>query len=470
MSRAKPEHTLQVDKLNDKQVQALQPGKRIVLSGGRGYGSLVVRRTPTSTLFYFRGGSDGRMVPMGKYPEVTCADAFEKFNRLKVQHHDSLAGRAAPVGAAEAAAKVEAKTAAEAEQHTLADMCALYVRLKRADAGKSVATFVDYQATLDRAAERDPGLFKSSARTVQPEAIATHLHQLVEAGKHHEARKLRAILAAAYGMASRAKVNAEARPFAPFAVASNPARETDPPRLPQRIGVDGRPLPAGKRDKHKLADKELRAYLAATAEMPDSVRRFAVAHLLLGGQRQFQLMRARVDDVDLKAKTIALFSTKGKGSALRQHDLPLSHAAMGVIKEAIEAARKAGHAYLFLPLATATREDLFKAERAFNDAFTGYVDRAAIRLKKGGEATRTFSPSHLRSTAVSRLQEKGVADTITDRLSGHGPAGVMRYYDQSDLRAQFRKALAVWETILGVQKAGQKSVAPTSEKRGPSRR
>jgi integrase len=162
---------------------------------------------------------------------------------------------------------------------------------------------------------------------------------------------------------------------------------------------------------------------------------------LLGGQRCEQLLRVRVEDVDLDSGTILLLDPKGKRSVAREHQLPLSAWAMAEVRWLIQRAHDVGSRFLF-PSA--------------NPAITlspASVSRLAMQIRKKmistGTASSQFQFSDLRRTAETRLAALGISKDVRAQLQSHGLGGVQsRHYDQYEYMHEKRAALQTWEAFL----------------------
>jgi integrase len=197
--------------------------------------------------------------------------------------------------------------------------------------------------------------------------------------------------------------------------------------------------------KRALSVPELRAVWRLVNEqcaVNDTVHHRALKlAVLLGGQRCVQLLRARVDDVDLEGATILLLDPKGRRIHAREHRLPLLESALAEVQWLLQHARDAGSALLFpsaKPTVSVSPASVSKLVRDLRK-----------KMMTDGTATAQFQFSDLRRKTETRLAALGVSKDLRAQLQSHGLGGVQaRHYDQYEYMNEKRAALRTWEAFL----------------------
>jgi integrase len=213
-----------------------------------------------------------------------------------------------------------------------------------------------------------------------------------------------------------------------------------------------------------LSEPELREYLKALTDAADSpVRDALLLGLLLGGQRIAQLVRATAADADVTAKTLRLFDPKGKRKQPRPHILPLSDAALVVVKRCIARAElqraraevagaDVGTRPLFL---FSSFGDAPVRPETVTNAATEIA--AALRAKPKAErvVTDPFQLRDIRRTCETRLAALGVSRDVRGQIQSHGLGGIQaKHYDRHDYMAEKTAALAGWVAYLNRKSGG----------------
>lgn len=368
---------------------------------------------------------------------------------------DPRAERAERLAAAEAK-RTEREAAAEAEQRRIA-------AAEAAQRYSLQALFDAYVAHLrkqGKSAAYDAGnlfhnhvatacaeLAQKPANAIKPREIVAPLRTLTGAGKGRTAAKLRSYLRAAYAIAARAATDPDApAAFLAFNVETNPVQDTG---ALSKYNV--------ARDR-ALSEPELRAFWQAVKAAPTDAAHDALRLLLLlGGQRPAQLVRAVVGDVDESAGTITLRDPKGKRPQPRIHAVPLTDAALVVVKRCIARAnaqreKRGDHGPRWLlsshggaPLRPET------VTQACNDIAAGLL---AIPQSER-VVQEPFQLRDIRRTCETRLAALGISKDVRAQLQSHGLGGVQaRHYDRHDYAAEKRAALVAWGAHIETQPAG----------------
>lgn len=171
-------------------------------------------------------------------------------------------------------------------------------------------------------------------------------------------------------------------------------------------GVEWRlPEPEAGSAARVLSREEVERIRAASA--PWFGRFVAVAAAI--GCRAGELATAQVEDVDLGHRRITFRAeeTKGRRGRRRPREVHLPAEALGVVREAVEAARSVGSPYLF----PAPRD----TGRPIGTDGVSQAWRRAIR-----QACLPHARLHdLRHSFITRLVRRGVSPTIIRRIVGH---------------------------------------------------
>jgi integrase len=330
----------------------------------------------------------------------------------------------------------EAKAVADAE-YTLRNLMSVYVAHLRKQ-GKSSAGAVE-NCVLNHVTIAKPEIANKPAEAVTWRDIVALLRPLTEAGKGRQAGKLRAYLRAAFALAARAEVDANApAAFLPFKVEGNPVVAT------------GTLAEFNKALDRALTEPELREYYQALKDQPDSpIRDALLLALLLGGQRCAQVLRATVTDADVTARTLRLLDPKGKRNQARVHVLPLTDEALVVVKRCITRAKQKDSTWLFsisgktqLSPETVTKEATNIAETLLGLPEDERVIGEEFRLRD------------IRRTCETRLAEMGISRDLRAQIQSHGLGGIQsKHYDRHDYMVEKRAALTAWEAFLEMKPA-----------------
>jgi integrase len=200
-----------------------------------------------------------------------------------------------------------------------------------------------------------------------------------------------------------------------------------------------------------LSDDEIRAVWAA---FDDTGWPFGpLAHLLLlTGQRLSEVAEARWSEIDLEAKTWKIPKERTKND--RAHEVPLSDAAVEIIKALPRIEGKAGY------------------------VFTATGAHPVSNLKRLREALRRASSERdvaptlhdLRRTVATNLQKLGVRLEVTEAVLNHvsgSRKGIVGVYQRHEYSDEKRAALDAWARRLDaiVTGAGASNVVELAKAR-----
>ena len=271
------------------------------------------------------------------------------------------------------------------------------------------------------------------------------LRKLTEAGKGRTAAKLRSYVRAAYALA----VKVETHPGTPsamlgFRIEINPAQTisalTEYNKARERV----------------LSEPELRAYWSALREIEGTASDGLQLAVILGGQRPAQLLRAKVQDVDLHGRVIKLFDHKGKRAQPRVHVLPIPELALPIVERLIAGSEKLDTDWLFstrgkAPLRPETVSVL--VARIVKQLIAKPQDERVVKID--------FELRDIRRTCETLLARIGISRDTRAQLQSHGLGGIQQiHYDKHDYMPEKSNALRAWSAFLQQKKTADGNVVP----------
>ena len=165
-----------------------------------------------------------------------------------------------------------------------------------------------------------------------------------------------------------------------------------------------------------------------------------------------QLLRLTRADVDMSAGFLVLRDPKGKRAKPRVHELPLTSAAIAILRPLCERAAELDCDYIF------TSDGKVAIDPG---TLTRVVNEIAGAMKKAKEVPAPYMLSDIRRTAETMLAGMGVSQDVRAQIQSHGLGGVQtRHYDRHDYRAEKRKALASWARKVTTKPPDNAKVIP----------
>jgi len=437
--------------LTDRTLQRKWSGKDEWLSdrGSRGAGRLVAKRAASGVTFYFQYYLNGRrrFLPIGSYDRkgergktlLQARDQAQEWSVLMRSGVADLHGlfedqeldrqRVRTEQAAEAA-----RLAREAKSSSLRQLLNAYAdHLERS--GKQAAADVRRIFQL-HVYSVDPDLAERKAASIPVDDFVVLLAKLTEAGKGRTAGKLRSYLRAAYSLAMRAKT------------------DPDAPLVMRTFGISTNPIASiGALSKYNrsrtrtLNAEELSQFVRRLQSLPATPKRDLVLLCLqLGGQRPSQLLRVRLVDLDLSARTITLYDPKGARAQPRTHILPVPDAALFILKSLADKATA-------LPANGDGKSPLLFTSDGHRglrvETVSALVNSLASEMLVTKELRERFELRDLRRTCETMLAALGVSSDIRAQVQSHGLGGVQaRHYDRHNYMAEKRSTLETWNQHL----------------------
>jgi integrase len=161
-------------------------------------------------------------------------------------------------------------------------------------------------------------------------------------------------------------------------------------------------------------------------------------HVLTGGQRQAQLARVTMADIDPDSRTMTVMDNKGRRSEPRRHVVPLQPAVIDAIN------RITAGPYIF------------SCDGGMNPIGSSYlgdqVKTICAKMDEAGELENgKFTAGTIRATIETRLAAKPyrVSFDVLAHLLSHGMGGVQaRHYQKYDFLDEKREALEKVERLV----------------------
>jgi len=415
--------------------------------GVRGVGRLLLRITTNGVQrFYFRFNSAGqrRTVALGPYSRI------RKVGYLTIEQARRAARELLPYPAQTPVPRLgvgDEKTPGATEnprrrlsttfldrarasrsQLTVIGLCDAYAERLEAT-GKFSAQSV--RLTLRRHLGSSE-LANSPADSASPSEFATLLRQIVAAGHGLTASKVRSYLHSAYAMALKSELDPNAvSDLGAHNIKSNPLAYI--PSLSEYKKARDRAL---SKSELKALWKELHPAEGAIK----FTHRFVRLDLLLGGQRCQQLLRVRIENVDLEEDSLVLYDFKGRRQP-RLHWLPLIPAARRDVLWFMGNARDLGSDLLFAGKIGGGAVSPFSV--------TSAVTAISSKLVADKAVSSPFTYGDLRRTAETTLAYLKVTKDIRAQLLSHGLGGVQhRHYDRHAYKDEKIAALLQLQNFL----------------------
>jgi predicted DNA-binding transcriptional regulator AlpA len=361
------------------------------------------------------------------------------------------------------ATRIEQERRAEIERHTLGDLVVLYVEVLKTEGRTRSAADVN-SVLLRRLTGPHSSLAQIPAAKVTSDQLMSLVRELATQGKSRTAGKIRSYLHAAFERARQvdAVVDIDER-FRGFHIEHNPV---------SKIRVRGNGVrPRGR----VLSDVELGTLMVRLRRSPSHAADALRVLIDLAGQRQVQLLRLKVADVDSQKGLLTLLDSKGRRAVPRDHVLPIVGRSRRVLKRLVTRAQDRRSDYVFstsgrVPLRDETIREIF------NDLARG----SGIPVSDRGPSTRREEDhvrlSDIRRTAETFLQEQRFSREERGQLLSHGQAGVQgRHYERSDMLEVKTQMLLAWQKhLVSLERAErrrlrQKSVADARDPAPDSR-
>jgi integrase len=345
--------------------------------------------------------------------------------RLELARRQAERDAAAADAAQKAALQSEALAEAARQRYTLRALCEQYVAHLKSS-GKAASAYDANNIFQNHLFKRAPALANAPAAGIEAEPLTDLLRALNEGGIGRTANKLRSYLGSAYNHALRARFDPSVPlAFKSFGVTLNPIKST--------FRIKGADADA----KNPLTLAELRRYWEAISDIPGVEGATLRLHVLTGGQRIAQLLRAsKASDF---GDRLRLLDTKGKREKPREHFVPLLPEARAELDFLLWV--NPGQ-YLF---------STTKGAKSVNPmTLTNWAGKAAARA-----GIADFDAKRVRSGVETLLASRRISSDVRAQLQSHGLGGVQqRHYDGHDYHAEKLHALqTLMEALQGTPAA-----------------
>lgn len=356
-----------------------------------GYGLRVMRSG--SKTFFYQGRVQGELVrvTIGRYPVKNAEQARNEAKKIQGQMAAGVDPRPKKI---------------TASSSTFGDLMNAYCNLLESHGKKSArsvrnAIYKDIKTAF-------PRLWKKPASNIDLEDCMSIVGRLVDEEKPRQADKIRSYIRTAFSEAinARGDVNMPLG-MRNLAIKFNPAREL-------------RKVKGSSNAKDRaLTLAEFRSYWQHVKALTEPARSLAMLHVLTGGQRQQQLARVTVDDVDYDGHCLKIMDYKGRRTAPRIHIIPLLPEAMQVIKRIV-----------------GTGHFVFSCNGGLKPVHVGFmnnlVKKIRAQMEELGQLEKGyFTAGSIRATIETRLSAKPyrVNSDVLAQLLSHGLGGVQaRHY------------------------------------------
>lgn len=396
-------------KLTKTVVEGLAPveGKQVVFwdTDIIGFG---VRVSPGgSRTYFYQGRLNGKLmkVTIGKLGRITAEAARKDAKRIQSKME---------LGQDPSRDKGASKAAS-----TFGEMMTAYCDLLTAQ-GKVSARNVKNQIDRD-IKNAHPRLWKKPAAEITLHDCMAIVGALSDVGKKRQADKIRSYIRTAFSEA----INAHGDATMPASmrklnITFNPAR-------------DMRKVKGSSNAKDRaLTLAEFRAYWRRVKTLPEPHRSIAMLHVLSGGQRQQQLARVTLHDIDRDGPSMRILDYKGRRTEPRVHIIPL-------LPEALES----------IDRITGSGEYVFSCDGGQRPIHNVFINDIAKRIRdqmeKAGELEGGhFTAGSIRATVETRLIAKPyrVSSDVLGQLLSHGTGGIQqKHYQHHDFFDEKLEAL-----------------------------
>ena len=383
-------------------------------------------------------------------------------------------GEAERLSADDAKAREAGSSRREVEAAKKAAAAAMAAENKRATEFTLGALLADYVALVaarsaaPRTAQDIAGIFRNHipeslkalpANKITGDHVIDLLRAIHKKGKGRTADKARSYLLAAFNAAVAARRDAAIpERFKEYGITHNPVTETAPSQA------------ATKADKNPLSRNDMRRYWDAVKALGGVRGATLRLHVLMGGQRIEQMLRARVSDVregqDGSGDTLRLVDIKGSSKRPpREHFVPIPESCTADV--AMLAKGKKPDVFLFSTDGGKTRVDA----TTLGDWAKAVAATVPAETGDGEAGIAGFSAKRIRSGVETLLAANKVTRDIRGQLQSHGLGGVQdKHYDAYTYRQEKAEALATVERLVTADPAKPKAPAPNVIKLAVRRR
>lgn len=364
--------------------------------------------------------------------------------KISIGKHGKITADAARARARELQAKITLGEDPTPEKYdsqkaaTLGELLTAYIQYLESQ-GKNSARAV--QKSLERHVHKEfPRLWKKPADEITLHDCLEIVGAINDRGNARQADKVRAYLKSAYSVALNSRGSASVpKAMRDLKISTNPARELRK--------IEG----SGNAKERALTVSEFRAYWRRVLSLPEPKRSLALLHILTGGQRQQQLARVTLSDIDPDAPSMTIWDNKGRRSQPRRHVIPL-------LPECVDAMTRIGGGGDYVFSCNGGQSPIHVS--FLNDITKGICDQMekAKELEKG-----RFTAGAIRATIETRLiaAPYRVSSDVLAHLLSHGMGGIQqKHYQRHDFFDEKLEALQKLQRMLDGKDEPSAAVIP----------
>lgn len=396
-------------------------------NGERGGGKLGVQVTPKgSKSFTFRYYVDGKtkFMMLGAFPQMSLAQARE----VAKEYGGWLKEGIDPKERVHSEKQAHEKEKREhAQKGSIQQLFHAYTAQMKKDGKRT------HEAVLKALVkETYPYISKDTkAKDVTSQDIILILAAMIRRGAATQSNRVRSYLMAAfnYGLGhdnNPANYIEEAK----FGLTHNPVAGIPKQKDAEHVG------------EHHLSHTEISQLFTDLREefqrfaMGESIRNLISLCFYTGGQRPFELISSKWESVNWEQKTLLI--PKGISKSNREHMIPLTETAIGLLERQRRIAEKTGSSFIF-PHFTKPGEHMR----------TDSLSQSISRYREETPLVRPFVARDIRRTCKTLMGELGIDKSTRDRLQNHALNDVSsKHYDRYDYLPEKRRALELWEAKL----------------------
>ena len=396
----------------------------------KGTGRLGIKvQSSGSKSFVFRFYRDSKRVFMllGKFPELSLTNA-----RAKAKQHGAMLKEGLDPKE-ELCNTIKVKQQAKKEEDSKGTVRQLFYSYTKQMEKDGKRTFKAVLTALEKEVyPHVPSVTK--AKDVTPQDIILILSHMIRRGAVIQSNRVRSYLMAEFNHG----VKHDNDPVnyiedAKFGLLFNPVASIPKQKNAEKVG------------DHYLSTQELQQLLwdmeneHTQFRMGHDVRNLISLCFYTGGQRPYELVASKFENVNWDRKTILITADVSKSK--RPHLVPLTDTAMKILND--QMSNSNGSEFIF-----PHRFDLKKHLR------TDSLAQGIARYRSSCDV-RPFIPRDIRRTCKTLMGELGISKHIRDILQNHALQDVSsKHYDRYEYENEKRIALEAWEQKLQLSNTG----------------
>lgn len=382
--------------LTDKGIKHLEPSAKRRIVWAQGLTGFGIRITPKGTKsFVYKYDFDGqdRWLTFGQYPKLKLAEALKKYGEAleRVEAGEDPAGD-----------NVQANRAIR-KSPTVRQLADEYVE-KYAKPHKR--SWEEDERILNKYVVPVLGAKKASKATRRE--VIDLLDDMVADGAPVQANRTLAVMRRMFNFAIDRDI-----------LRTSPCHRMKPPS------------PEGTKDRYLTLDEIKAVWLGVETAPVTKQTRQALRLLMLTLQRSSEILGMNKSEINLRDRTWIIPAERAKNK--RKHLVPLSDAAMEIVKARLKTAAEDGY--------------LFPGEGRGAHMRNAAISRAVARNIEHFGIPK-FTPHDLRRTGSTQLAAFKVPRFDRDRVLNHTDRTIGAVYDVYEYEEEKRAALNLWSNIV----------------------